>query len=279
MALDNLLAMARAVERNWCAAWATLGTVREEPRTIVEDTPQFLRVCTPHLSESLLNIVLRYEAPGPVTREDLERVIAPYRAHHLQFQWWQLIGSEPAGLRDQLRALGMQSWGGVPAMALDLAGWRPQLPPLPYGLTLGHVRTAEEAQAALAIICEVFMVPAGPMSRWTTRNPAFQMYQATWRGRTVSTLAVLRDGETVGVYHVATVAWARRRGIASHLLALALGEAHAAGCTLATLTATPEARRMYEVLGFRACGMIDQWMPGPRLMNELLYGGYATMWE
>lgn len=279
MALDNLLAMARAVERNWCAAWATLGAVREEPRTIVEDTPQFLRVCTPHLSESLLNIVLRYEAPGPVTREDLERVIVPYRANHLQFQWWQLIGSEPAGLRDQLRALGMQSWGGVPAMALDLAGWRPQLPPLPYGIALGRVSAAEEAQAALAIICEVFMVPSGPMSRWTTRNPAFQMYQATWQGRTVSTLAVLRDSETVGVYHVATVAWARRRGIASHLLALALGEAQAAGCTLATLTATPEARRMYEVLGFRACGLIDQWMPGPRLMNELLYDGYATMWE
>src|SRR5262249_19325557 len=121
------------------------------------------------------------------------------------------------------------------------------------------------------------MVPAGPMSRWTTRNRVFSMYQASWQGRTVSTLAILRDGNTVGIYHVATVGWARRRGIASHLLTLALGEAQAAGCTLAPLTATPEARRMYELLGFRACGTIDQWMPGPRLMNEVL--GYARMWE
>ncbi len=277
MVLDNLLMKARAVERNWCAAWATLGAVSDEPRTIVDDTPAFLRIYTPGQSESLLNIVLRYEASGPVTRDDLEHAIAPYRAHHLPFQWWQLIGDEPAGLRDQLRMLGMQSWGGVPALALDLAGWKPQLAPLPHGVTLGPVRSVEEAQATLAIICEVFMVPAGPMSRWTMRNSAFSMYQASWQGRIVSTLAVLRDGETVGIYHVATVGWARRRGIASHLLTLALGEAHAAGSTLATLTATPEARRTYELLGFRACGMIDQWMPGPRLMNEVL--GYARMWE
>lgn len=277
MALDNLMMMARAVERNWRAAWMTLGTVNVEPRTIVEDTPAFLRVCTPGLPESLLNIVLRFETPNPVTRDDLERIIAPYRERKLPFQWWQLVGDEPTGLRDQLRALGMQSWGGVPAMALDLAGWQPQLPPLPHGVALGPIRTAEEAQAALAIICEVFIVPAGPMSRWTSRNGAFSMYQATWQGRTVSTLAVLRDGVTAGVYHVATAGWARRRGIASHLLTLALGEAQAAGCSLATLTATPEARHMYERLGFRACGMIDQWMPGPRLMNEVL--GYARTWE
>ncbi|HEV8191009.1 MAG TPA: GNAT family N-acetyltransferase [Ktedonobacterales bacterium] len=279
MVLDNLLMMARAVERNWCAAWATLGAVSDEPRTMVDDIPAFLRVYTPGQPESLLNIVLRYEAPGPVTRNDVERAIAPYRAHHLPFQWWQLMGGEPAGLRDQLRALGMQSWGGVPAMALDLAGWKPQLPPLPYGVACGHIATVEEAHAALAIICEVFIVPMGPMSRWTTRNPAFSMYQASWQGHIVSTLAVLRDRETVGVYHVATVGWARRRGIASHLLTLALGEAQATGCTRATLTATPEARRMYELLGFRACGMIDQWMPGPRLMNELLYDGYTAMRE
>jgi GNAT superfamily N-acetyltransferase len=279
MVLDNLAVMARAVESNWCAAWATLGAVRAESRTIVEDTPAYLRVYTPGLPESLLNIVLRYESPGPVTRHDLERAIAPYRSHHLPFQWWQLIGSEPAGLRDQLRGLGMQSWGGVPAMALILGGWRPRLSPLPQGISLGRVSTAEAAQASLAIICEVFFVPEGPMSRWTTRNPAFEMYHASWQGRTVATLALLRDGETAGVYHVATLPWARRRGIASHLLTVALREAQAAGCTRATLTATPEARHMYEQLGFRACGMIDQWMPGPRLMNELTYGGYATMWE
>src|SRR6185312_3558403 len=68
MALDNLLAMARAVERNWCAAWATLGDVREEPRTIVDDTRTFLRVHTPNMPESLLNIVLRFQSSDPVTR-------------------------------------------------------------------------------------------------------------------------------------------------------------------------------------------------------------------
>jgi len=44
MALEQLNQMALLVERNWCAAWASLGGVQAQPSTIVDDQPNALPV-------------------------------------------------------------------------------------------------------------------------------------------------------------------------------------------------------------------------------------------
>ena len=46
---EQVTRMARAVEANWSAAWASLGQLRHEPRSLVDDTPTMLRVLTPGL--------------------------------------------------------------------------------------------------------------------------------------------------------------------------------------------------------------------------------------
>ena len=266
MALEKLSQHARAVEDNWCAAWMTLGAVRAQPATHVDDTPGFVRVYTPGAPEMLLNIVLRYASQRPVEQDDIEQVIAPFRANRLPFQWWLTLGQEPAGLRDRLRELGMQSFGGATAMTLTLDdAWSPRFPPLAPGTRLSRLSNARGLREALDVVCDVFYVPQAPMARWTADNSAFDLYGAERQGRIVAALATLRVGHVVGVYHVATAVHARRRGLAGNLLILALREARAAGCTLATLTATPEARHLYEQLGFKTCGTIEQWVPGPEL--------------
>ncbi|HEX2349573.1 MAG TPA: hypothetical protein VHI51_14170, partial [Ktedonobacterales bacterium] len=72
MALEQLNQMALLVERNWCAAWASLGGVQAQPSTIVDDQPNALRVYTPGMAETLLNMVIRYASPHPVTMADIE---------------------------------------------------------------------------------------------------------------------------------------------------------------------------------------------------------------
>jgi GNAT superfamily N-acetyltransferase len=278
MALEHVSRLARAVEENWCGAWSSLGRVADQLTTLVDDSGEFLRVCTPRAPEMLLNAVLRYAGASPVRAPDVERVIAPYRRYHLPFQWWMTVGEEPHGLREQLHRLQMQSCGSATAMALDLDAWDPPQPLSPLGEAVWarRVATAEERHAALQVICDVFYVPPGPMARWTTDNPAFKLYLSETAGQAVSALATLPLGQTVGVYHVATRPGYRRRGIAGALLTLALQEARAEGARLATLTATPEARMLYESLGFRTCGYIEQWIPGPELMARLTYGGPAA---
>lgn len=272
MALDQLDQMARLVERNWVAAWASLAQARATPPTLVDNLPSYLRVYTPGVPETLLNMVIRYQSATPVTADDIERVIAPYRQWRLPFQWWLTRGAEPAGLRQRLSAMGMETWGGAAMMLLSLDQLdqaAARFPQPPAAAALDRALTVEEAEAALSIICEVFYIPRDPMQRWTTLNPAFDLWIARLGARPVAALAILRDGESAGVYHVATLSGARRRGIAGNLLIEALREARASGCRWATLTATPEARPLYERLGFRACGLIEQWMPGFDLTRSL----------
>jgi GNAT superfamily N-acetyltransferase len=278
MVMEDISRLAHAVEANWCAAWASLGAVPDQLPTIVDDVSTYLRVYTPGVPEMLVNTVIRYSGPEPVAASDLESVIAPYRRHRVPFQWWLTLGAEPAGLREQLARLHLQSVGGATAMALTLKGWTPANEPFQAAAPESHgrVTTHEAARAALAVICDVFYVPPGPMARWTIENPLFRIYLTQWAGQPVSALATLRDGATVGIYHVATLPGFRRRGLAGRLLSTALCEAQAEGCTLATLTATPEARPLYASLGFRACGAIEQWVPGPELMAGLRYGGRSA---
>lgn len=265
---------AHAVEANWSAAWASLGLLRHPPLSLVDDSPALLRVVTPDLADTLMNMVMRYRAPEPVTPAILEEVIAPYRRYGLPFQWWLLRENAPAGLRDSLYAVGMRSWGGATMMYLPLPRWEPEYPAATPGVSYGRVSTSAERLDALRIISRVFDVPPYPMSRWTSENPAFTLYLAHWGHQPVATVAVLPLGETVGIYHVATLPEARRRGIAGNLLLLALREAQMMGYQTATLTATPEGYRLYLQLGFRVCGLLEQWMAGPQLTNELLGRGF-----
>lgn len=265
--------MARAVEANWSAAWASLGALGQQPRSLVDDTPEMLRVVTPGLPDTLMNMVMRFHVSEPVTASIVERIVAPYRDYRLPFQWWNIRDDAPAGLRDAIYALGMRSWGGATMMYLPLARWDPSYPVAPPAVSMGRVTTPVEQADALRIISGVFDVPPFPMARWTTENPAFTLYLAHWGHQAVATVATLPVGETVGVYHVATLPEARRRGIAGNLLLLALRDAQADGALAATLTATPEGYRLYEQLGFRACGLLEQWVAGPRLTDELMRRG------
>ncbi len=72
---------------------------------------------------------------------------------------------------------------------------------------------------------------------------------------------------------MATLPEARRRGIAGNLLLLALRDAQAAGYGAATLTATPAGQPLYTQLGFGVCGLLEQWMTGPRLTDDLIRHG------
>ncbi len=272
MALDEVQRMARAAEDDWRRAWISLGSVTTQPRTIVEDTPEFLRICTPGVSETLLNMVMAYSAPGPVTIADVERVLDPYFAHRLSTQWWLLLGDEPEGLREALRQAGLQSWGGATAMAASLVDPEPLYAPPPSDAEFGRVDTDVAGEAAVDVIARVFYISRAPLRRWTVDNPTLRLYAARWNGQVVCALTTLVGEESVGVSNVATLSGARRRGIAGNLVRYALQDARREGCTLATLTATPEAQRLYEQLGFRACGVIEQWMPGYRLMSRLTGG-------
>ena len=60
-----------------------------------------------------------------------------------------------------------------------------------------------------------------------------------------------RTGRTIGVYSIATIPSARRRGYAAAMAARVVADGVAAGCDIAALQASPMGRPIYQRLGFR----------------------------
>jgi GNAT superfamily N-acetyltransferase len=60
-----------------------------------------------------------------------------------------------------------------------------------------------------------------------------------------------RSGRTIGVYSIATVESARRRGFGAAMVARVVADGATAGCDVAALQASEMGRPIYERLGFR----------------------------
>jgi ribosomal protein S18 acetylase RimI-like enzyme len=69
-----------------------------------------------------------------------------------------------------------------------------------------------------------------------------------------------RTGRTIGVYAIATVPAARRRGYGEAMTARVVADGIAAGCDVAVLQASVAGRPIYERLGFRVDVRYDTWV-------------------
>jgi len=258
-------AFAPAVEHAWCAAW---GSLRYDTAIHVDDTAQHLRICTPRANDLLLNAVLRYRAPHPVTRRDIDAVIAPYRAAHIPFQWWVRLGSEPLGLRNELAALGMQAWSTFPGMVLPLNEWQPTVT-ISQDIVVRPVTTVEEMTIARNLICQVFSIQPEPMRHWCGNNPAFTVYLATIGNAAVGAMTSQVDAGVAGFFHVATAQRWRNLGVAYAMMTEGLVHTRAQGAQIAALTASPMAESLYHDLGFQDVCSYEFWMPSTRYMESL----------
>jgi GNAT superfamily N-acetyltransferase len=72
-----------------------------------------------------------------------------------------------------------------------------------------------------------------------------------------------RSGRTIGVYSIATVTPARRRGYGAAMTARVVADGMAAGCDAAALQASELGRPIYERLGFRTVVSYDAYVDPP----------------
>jgi ribosomal protein S18 acetylase RimI-like enzyme len=89
----------------------------------------------------------------------------------------------------------------------------------------------------------------------------FHVRIAALDGAAAAAAVAFDCGDDCGIYNVATLGHARRRGLGTALTALLLRDAAARGCRTASLQATPMAERVYSALGFRDLGRILEYAP------------------
>jgi GNAT superfamily N-acetyltransferase len=87
----------------------------------------------------------------------------------------------------------------------------------------------------------------------------FGLLVATSGGEGVATGLSFDHGDNCGIFNVATVESARRRGIGAAVTARLVRDAWSRGCETVTLQATPIAEHVYASIGFRDLGRIVEY--------------------
>ena len=88
------------------------------------------------------------------------------------------------------------------------------------------------------------------------------MLAAQLDGEHASGAIALDHAGDCGIYNVGTVVPARRRGLATDLMALMLHDAAARGCSTASVQSTAMAEGVYAAVGFRDLGRFLEYSPG-----------------
>jgi ribosomal protein S18 acetylase RimI-like enzyme len=101
-------------------------------------------------------------------------------------------------------------------------------------------------------------VPDGLLARVDASS--FHVKVATMDGKSVATALAYDHLGDCGIYNVATVPHARRRGLGTALTALLVHEARDRGCTTASLQATEMSERVYTALGFGDLGRFIEYV-------------------
>ncbi|MEX1252884.1 MAG: GNAT family N-acetyltransferase [Dehalococcoidia bacterium] len=207
---------------------------------------------------SFNNVFLQQRPERPV--ETLSEVSAYFRDRGLPFRLRFLEGA-PAPSEDDLAEWGLQRHGGIPCLALS---------PLRADASVSEltVRLVDD-EATLrdhtAVVAEGFEWKTTTLSGVFTPRlieaPEWRGYVGYRDGRPVATSQLVFTEGVAGVYYVATVEEARRRGFGEAMTRHALNEGAAAGCAIANLQASEMGEPIYRRMGFEQVGYYRTYVP------------------
>jgi GNAT superfamily N-acetyltransferase len=189
--------------------------------------------------------------------ERIEAILGSFRERRIEMTWFVGPTSMPTGLAERLAAHGLAPSEPEPGMACSLAGWSP---PPPAGDVAIELVTDDDAfHDATRVMFAGFEMPEAVMPMFEERYRSFcvgpdaiqRVFLARLDGQPVATsLGFVLDG-VVGIYNVATIPEARRRGAGGAVTVAAMADGRARGAHAAILESSTMGRSLYERLGFR----------------------------
>jgi len=227
------------------------------PLIWVRDEGHILRIESdvPH---PYVNRVLWARVPAPLADQTVQEVVSTYRSRRVPLNWMVGPSSAPVDLGDHLLSAGLIRERDEVGMAVDLAALPEELD-MPTGLAVHRVADGASLVQWAEIVGASFGLPEylrsllcdalagaveGEVSAW-------RLFLGALDGEAVGASRLFLHSGAVGVYHVATVPGARRRGVGSAMTFAALSEARRLGYPLAVLRADSSAQSLYTRLGFK----------------------------
>jgi GNAT superfamily N-acetyltransferase len=114
--------------------------------------------------------------------------------------------------------------------------------------TSGHLEDFLDVSVALGLPYELALRVFSPAF---VADRDVQLFVGSLEGRPVGTSLAIRSADSSGVYNVAVVPEARRRGVGAALTWASVGAGRAWGCEPIVLQSSEMALPMYEAMGFR----------------------------
>ncbi|MGA7845671.1 MAG: GNAT family N-acetyltransferase [Thermoplasmata archaeon] len=235
------------------------------PKGNLEESAQGIRICS-GVPFPIFNWVLRNRFSESEADEQISATIHHFRARGLPFYWGIFPDDRPRNLRERLLAAGFEA-EEAPAMAIELD--RPPTPPPRKGLSIEPVRTMEQVRVfaetlnagdfqAAPEVAETIPDVLRPSLSSGSAEPHLRCFVGYHDGKPVATSARFLSGGVVGIYGIATVPAARRRGFGMSMTLAALEDGRTLGYRSGVLTATTMGEPLYRHLGFRELYRLTQ---------------------
>jgi GNAT superfamily N-acetyltransferase len=195
----------------------------------------------------------------------IDRALAWFADRGMPVSWWIGPHDRPRDLGEYLARHGLvRIEAGIPGMATDLNRLPDETPPPDLGVE--RVDSPQAFRDACEVIAAGFGAPmevAEAMARFAEtaigEDVAQRVFLVRAGGRAVGTALGVAEGPILGIFNVATVPDARRRGVGRAVTLATLRDGAARGCRLAVLQSTEMGHAVYERLGFRDFGSYELW--------------------
>ncbi len=205
----------------------------------------------------------------------IDETLAWFKERNTPFMfWWTGPGTRPDDLGERLQAHGLLDMAeqtqemasgivstarGAPCMVADLSKMNEEvLTKIPQGFTIAEVQNEADLHDFKRVLIEGYEIPEPMANGWVQAalrvkigNTPWKMYLGRLDGKPVATNMLFNGAGVAGIYGVATVPGARRKGIGAAISLAPLMDAREMGYRHAVLFSTDMATGVYERIGFQ----------------------------
>ena len=224
-----------------------------------EDDPPGVKRSLSDIPMSLLNSIMDAQLKPEDVETTIQYIIADAERRKVPALWWVGPSTRPADLAAHLLDAGFVVDEDGLGMAVILADLNESLPS-PAGLSIQPARDEASWLEWCRTMALGFEVPAArvdfAVSSWSFLlsrvNPETTVaYLAYLDGKPVATSLLLLGGGVAGIFSVATVPEARRKGVGAQVTLQPLLDARSKGYRVGVLEASEMGCSVYRSLGFR----------------------------
>lgn len=188
--------------------------------------------------------------------ENIDESLAYFKERGWPMTWWTGPTTRPSDLGRHLEARGLTHESDMPGMAVDLHSMNEDLPK-PEGLTIEHVEDVETLKKYMEVMCPNLW--AGEFTQnffdlETSIGFDKSLPRRTYIGyldrKPVASSHMLLTSGVAGIFCVATVPEARRKGIGTQITLAPLREAREMGYRVGVLQSSQIGLGVYRRIGF-----------------------------